>query len=63
MNKQTKDKLKISELVFKNFTMFLLFLVVGVCLDNYLNTKPLFMVVFVVITLIVCTFAFIKTKI
>ena len=52
MNNQTKNKLKITENIFKAVTIFLLFLIIGVCLDNWVKTKPLFMILFFLISLV-----------
>ena len=46
MKKENRQLLKASELAFRNITVLLLCVLIGVNLDKYLSTKPIFIIVF-----------------
>lgn len=46
MKKENRQLLRASELAFRNITVLLLCVLIGINLDKYLNTKPIFIIVF-----------------
>ena len=52
MKSKSKQILMISELAFRNITILLLCVLIGIKLDEYFNTKPIFILVFSVLSLI-----------
>lgn len=45
MREETRKILLVSEMAFKNITVLLICVLLGLQLDNYFNTKPLWVIV------------------
>jgi len=51
MKKESRQILKINELIFRNITILLLCILIGINLDRYFDTKPVFIIIFSILSL------------
>lgn len=64
MKKENRQILKASEMAFKNITIILLCVIIGIVIDKHFNTKPLWIILSSILALsyIVCSIFVLGSK-